>query len=268
MTEKTTVATSLCTYDESTIHVRGFNLCEDLIGKVTFTEMMFLDVFGRLPSKTETAVLNAMMVTLMEHGLAPSAISTRLTYSSAPEAIQGAIAAGLLSAGTAMLGTLGSSARLLSKLVDDPDGVEPAARREVLKYRERAIPVPGFGHPHHKPDDPRTLRLFALAEELELEGRYVAACRVLGDVVDETYGKHLTVNASAAMGALLCEINIPTELMQGFAVVCRSAGLLAHVYEEMRSPTAWVMSAAAAKSVAYVDPNQSDAIGFCIGDTT
>jgi len=256
MSNKTPPTTSLCTHDASSIHVRGKNLCEELIGQVSFTQMLFLDVFGRLPSNTETTVLDAMMVTLMEHGLAPSAIATRLTYSSSPEAIQGAVAAGLLGAGSMMLGTLGKSATLLQKIVDDDEGVEAAAMRETRWHRENRVPVPGFGHPHHKPDDPRTLRLFALAEELGLEGRYISACKVLGACVDEVYGKHLTINASAAMGALLSEINIPPELMQGFAIVCRSGGLIAHIAEEMKNPTAWTMAAAADHSIPYQEQGE------------
>ena len=251
MKKKTPPTTALCTHDAASIHVRGKNLCDELIGKVTFTEMMFLDIFGRMPSDTERVVLDAMMVTLMEHGLAPSAISTRLTWSSSPEAMQGAVAAGLLGAGSMMLGTLGTSAVLLQKIVSDPEGIEAAALREARWHRENRVPVPGFGHPHHKPDDPRTIRLFALADELGLEGKYIAACRALGTSVDEVYGKHLTINASAAMGALLSEIDIPPELMQGFAIICRSAGLIAHIAEEMKDPTAWVMTAAAGKSIPY-----------------
>lgn len=258
MKKKTLPTTSLCTHDVSSIHVRGKNLCDELIGKVNFTEMLFLDIFGRLPSKTETVVLDAMMVTLMEHGLTPSAISTRLTYSSSPEAMQGAVAAGLLGAGSMMLGTLGTSAVLLQKIVNDPEGIKAAALREARWYKENRVPVPGFGHPHHKPDDPRTIRLFALAEELGLEGKYIAACRALGESVDEVYGKHLTINASAAMGALLSEIKIPPELMQGIAIVCRSAGLVAHIAEEMRNPTAWVMTAAADKSIPYQPMTEID----------
>ena len=258
MKNRSEPTTSLCTYDATSIHIRGKNLCDDLIGKVTFTEMFFLDVFGKLPSHNEMVVIDAVLVTLMEHGLPPSAIATRLTYSSAPEAMQGAIASGLLGAGSVMLGTLGKSALLLRKIVEDPEGIDAAALREAQWHRTNRVPVPGFGHPHHKPDDPRTLRLFELAEEIGLNGRYVSACRTLGKHVDEVYGKHLTINASAAMGALLSEIDMPPAYMQGFAIVSRAAGLVAHIAEEMRSPAAWVMTAAARKSVPYCESREDD----------
>ena len=251
MSKKIPPKTALCTYDEESIYIRDKNLCSELIGKVTFTQMLFFDILGRLPSKTEERVIDAMLVTLMEHGLAPSAIVTRLIYSSSPEALHGAVAAGLLGAGSVMLGTLGSSARLLDKIVHDPDGPDVAIEREVNWHKENKVPVPGFGHPHHKPDDPRTIRLFAIAKDLGLPGNYVTACRNLGVAVDRIYGKHLTINASAAMAALLREIDVPVELMQGFAVICRAAGLVAHVYEEMSDPAAWVMTKAASQAVPY-----------------
>ncbi len=244
--------TSICTHDRSSISIRGRDLCNELIGKVGFTQMMFLDIFGRMPAQTEVAVLDAVMVTLMEHGLTPSAIASRLAYSSSPEALQGAVAAGLQCAGSVMLGTLGACAKLSKRIVDDGAGLAAAARKEVAWHRDNGVSVPGFGHPHHKPDDPRTIRLFALAEELGLKGRYIAACRELSVAVDEAYGKHLTMNASTAMGALLNEIEFPSELIQGIAVVCRSAGLVAHIAEEMRDPAAWTITGAADASVLYV----------------
>ncbi len=252
---KTAPTSSLCRFNESSIFIRDRDLCEELIGKVNFTQMIFFDILGRMPSRTEEAVINAMMVTLMEHGLAPSAIATRLVYSSAPEALQGAVAAGLLGAGSVMLGTLEQAAELLEKIVQDPEGIQSAAEKQARWYRENRLPLPGFGHPDHKPDDPRTTRLFALAEELDISGRYVQSCKSLSVAVDEVYGKHITVNASASMAALLCEIGIPKELMRGFAVICRSAGLVAHVCEEMNNPLAWTISQAAEDAVSY-RPNE------------
>ena len=249
---------ALCTYDRTSIHVRGMNLCEELIGKVNFTQMLFFDILGRMPDERKAAVINAMLVTLMEHGLVPSAIATRMIYSSSPEAMQGAVAAGLLGAGSMMLGTLGRSAQLLDKIVNDPQGIEVAARREAQWHKDNRVPVPGWGHPHHKPDDPRTTRLFELGRELGLPGKHIEACEALSEAVDDVFGKHLTVNASAAMGALLAEIGLPTELMQGFAIICRSAGLVAHIYEEMQDPAAWAMAKASSEAIPYSGPAHSD----------
>lgn len=251
MTQKTQPRTALSTHTADAIYVRDLNLCDELIGKVNFTQMLFFDILGRMPNETEMAIIDAVLVTLMEHGLTPSAIATRLVYTSAPEALQGAVSAGLLAAGSMMLGTLETSARLLDKIVNDPEGVEAAARREARIFKTKRRPVPGFGHPHHKPDDPRTIKLFELARSLNVPGRHIIACEGLSKAIDEEFGKHLTVNASAAIGALLCEINIPFDIMRGFAVICRAAGLVAHVYEEQKETTAWIMTKAADEAIPY-----------------
>jgi citrate synthase len=251
------LTSELCRSTVDTIHIRDKNLCTELIGKVSFTQMLFFDILGRMPDPQEILVLDAVFVTLMEHGLAPSAIATRLTYASAPEALQGAVAAGLLGAGSVMLGTLEGSARLLTEIVTSEEGVESTARRIVSACKASGEPVCGFGHPSHKPDDPRTTRLFALAEEWGLPGEHIAAARTLSRVVDEVFGKHLTMNASLACGALLAEIRMPLQIVRGFAIITRAAGLIAHIYEEQRNPIAWQMAKIVQDSVAYRAPLES-----------
>jgi len=244
-------STALCYSTEDEILIHDTDLCRDLIGKVNLTQMLFFDIFGRMPTEIESKVLDAMMVTLMEHGMTPASISARLTYSSAPEALQGAVAAGLLSAGSVLLGTMERCATLLERIVKDPAGIETAARREADEHVARGDFIPGFGHPFHHPDDPRTTRLFALAAQWGLPGRHVAAAQALSKAVDAVNGKHLTMNASTALGALACEIALPLQIVRGFAVICRCAGLVAHVYEEQRDPAARTMWDAALAAVPY-----------------
>jgi len=253
MATKKQPTTALCDHDATSIRVRNKDLCNELIGKVNFTQMMFLDIMGRLPDSTEEAVIDAVMVTLMEHGLTPSAIAARMIYTSAPEALQGGVAAGLLAAGSKLLGTLENCAYLLDELVEDESGIEAAALAKVKVFRETRQPLPGFGHPDHKPDDPRPFRHFELAKELKLPGKHIAALQALSKSVDVVYGKHITINASASMAALLCEINLPKEVMRGIAVVTRAAGLVAHIYEEMKDPTMIPMMHACEKAVPFSD---------------
>lgn len=250
MTSKTP-STALCRATADRVEVRGKDLCAELIGKVDFIQMMMFEVFGRMPSDIETRVVNAVMVAVMEHGMTPSTIAARMIYSSGPEALQGAMGAGLLAGGSVLLGTTENCARLLQKIVADPEGVETAARREAQAHRQARKPIPGFGHPWHYPDDPRTLRLFALAKELALPCRYVDAARALSSAVDAAYGKHLTMNASTAFAVLFCEIGIPVEIMRGFILVARSAGLLAHIREEQQHPVAWDLMKSAEVAVPY-----------------
>ena len=228
--------TNLCTYDEHSIHLRGVDLVDDMIGKMGFTEVFFRQFMNRAPSAAEVTVLDAILVTLMEHGLTPSAISARMIASSAPEALQAASAAGLLGVGSRFVGTIEDSALLLKELVDAPEGFEARAEAVIARYRAERKAVPGFGHHLHRPDDPRSVRLLALADELGLGGKYVTGIRDLSAILDRIAGKHLTINATGAIGALLCEIDVPPSIARGIAVVSRAAGLVAHIREEQEDP--------------------------------
>jgi citrate synthase len=255
MSDKPSPATRISTYTTHAIFVRDKDLVEDLIGKLSFTEMTFFQVMGRLPTKGETAILDAVLVTLMEHGLTPSTISARLIYDSAPEALQGAVAGGLLAVGGQFVGTMEGAAQLLERIVDEAEGdgggVAGAAQRVAEEHRAARQPLPGFGHPLHRPDDPRSPKLMALARDQGVEGRYIAALEALSAAVDEVYGKHITINATGAIAALLLEIGVPWRVMRGFAVISRAAGLVGHILEEQQRPAARHMWGLVAKGVPY-----------------
>jgi citrate synthase len=231
--------TSLATHTNEALYYRDRNLVDDLMGKLSFTEMMFFHILGRQPRPADTAILDAVLVTLMEHGLTPSAISTRLTYHSAPEALQAAVSAGLLNVGSQFVGTMENAAHLLESVMSDEAGIEVAARREIQAIRDAKGMLPGFGHHLHRPDDPRTPKLFEIALAQEgISGTYISALKQVGEIVDEVYGKHLTINATGAVAAVLMEIGIPPHIMRGFAVISRAAGLVAHIAEEHDNGTA------------------------------
>lgn len=255
MSDQPAPTTRISTYTREAIYVRDKDLVEDLIGKLGFTEMTYFQVMGRMPSGAETAILDAVLVTLMEHGLTPSTISARMIYDSAPEALQGAVAGGLLAVGSQFVGTMEGAAQLLERIVGDGDGdggdVGAAARRVAEQHRAARDPIPGFGHPLHKPDDPRSPKLLALAREQGVEGRYIAALEALSAAVDEVYGKHITINATGAIAALLLEIGVPWRVMRGFALISRAAGLVGHIYEEQQRPAARHMWRLAVEGVPY-----------------
>lgn len=231
--------TRLATHTNEELYYRDDGLVADLMGKVTFTEMMFMHIMGRKPTAGEIVILDTVLVTLMEHGLTPSAIVTRLTYHSAPEALQAAVAAGLLNVGSQFVGTMENAAKLLMSLLQDDDGFDVAARREIRALRAASKPLPGFGHHLHKPDDPRTARLFDIALGQEgIDGIYIDAMKRLSDIIDDELGRHLTINATGAVAAVLLEIGVEPEIMRGFSVISRSAGLVAHIREEQSEPTA------------------------------
>ena len=243
--------TAISDHTADRIWIRGADLVRDLIGKLTFTEMIYFHLTGQRPGRGQTVVLDAVLVTLMEHGLTPSAIATRLIYDSAPEALQAAVAAGLLGVGSTFIGTMEGCSATLDELVQAPEGVAARAATIAQRHRTERRPVHGFGHPYHKPDDPRTPALLALAADNGLAGRYVDALKVLSAEVDKAWGRHLTVNATGAVAALLLEIGIPREIMRGIAVISRSAGLVGHVLEESRAPTARFIWATVEGSIPY-----------------
>ena len=228
--------THLCTHNTESITVRGADLVDELIGELTFTEMTYFAITGRRATHAQTRILDAVLVTLMEHGLTPSAIAARMVYASTPESLQAGVSAGLLAVGSVFVGTMEGCAALIARILAATDG-EAMARDIADEYRSARKPIPGFGHHMHKPDDPRTPKLFALAESQGVPGQHIAALRMLSAAVDERFGKHLTVNATGAIGALLGEIGIPAPVMRGVAVISRSAGLVAHIAEEQQTPS-------------------------------
>lgn len=228
--------TELCTHTATSMNYRDQDLVEDLLGKHTFAEVMFMQIMGRKPRAVDMRILDAVLITLMEHGFTPSAIATRMIYMSAPENLQGAVSAGLMAVGSQFVGTMENNAKLLEQIIA-ADDKEAQARQIVLDIKATKSHLPGFGHHMHKPDDPRSIKLLALAEaEPELPGTYVKALRLLSKTIDEIYGKHITINATGATAALLGEIGVPSPLMRGFAVISRAAGLVAHIAEEQKSP--------------------------------
>ena len=165
------VQTGIGRAEPDAIIIRGRDLASELMGKVTFTELTFLLVQGREPSPGETALLDAVLVSLADHGLTPTALAARLTYTGAPESLQGAVAAGLLGSGTVFLGVVEDTAAFLEPVVAEAGGADAAddrlaatARAAVEARLAEGGRIPGLGHPVHKQVDPRTPRMYEIAE--------------------------------------------------------------------------------------------------------
>ena len=223
------------------ITVRGHNLVEDLIGKVSLGDMAFLELKGRLPNSKESTVFNALAVTLVEHGMTPSAIATRLTYYGAPESVQGAVAAGLLGIGDRFGGSVEEAARLVQEgLAGSDKGADLTllAQDIVASYKARKRPIAGLGHPVHKPVDPRAEKLFELAAENGFSGRYVGLMQAISVEAQRAHGRELPVNATGAIGAIASELEIPWRVSRGLAVMARAIGLVGHIQEELQEPLA------------------------------
>lgn len=240
----TSPLSEIADHDETSVRIRGRDLVTELLGKVTFTELMLLQLTGRMPDPRDVRVLDGCMVVLMEHGITPSVIASRLIYDSAPEALQGAIAAGICGVGSKFIGTMEGAAQLIGEVAAAADPAAQASRI-VRDHRAARRIIPGFGHPSHRPDDPRTEPLLALLDGPEHDGRHIAALRLLSEKVDGEYGRHITINATGGVAAALLEIGLPIEIMRGLAAVSRSAGLVGHIFEERRKPSAMKLWAVA-----------------------
>lgn len=252
------LTTSIATSTETSITVRGRDLVNELIGHRTYTEMVYFLTTHRMPTPTETRVLDACLVTLMEHGMTISAIVTRLIADNVPGEAQVAMAAGLLPIGSVFVGTMEGCARILQAGVAEGGDPVAYARKVVADHMARAEALPGFGHRLHKPDDPRALRLLAIGEELGLKGDHIRLLRALGAELDTARGRHVTINATGAIAALLCEIGIPLDAMRAMAVVSRAGGLPGHLIEEKRTGSGRRIWRMVDDAIPYEPPETAD----------
>jgi citrate synthase len=225
------------------ITVRGLDLPTEILGKMDLGDMAFLLTAHRKPTPEESKVFNAIVITLVEHGITPSAMVARLTYLGAPESLQGAVAAGLNGLGTVFVGSMEGASRMLyealpqSALGTGAD-LDQIARDIVAAFGARNQIVPGLGHPVHKPVDPRTPRLFEIAAENGMSGEYVDLMQRIQREAEAARGKALPINATGAIGAICCEFGFPWEIVRGFGVMARSIGLVGHILEERSNPIA------------------------------
>jgi citrate synthase len=236
------------------VDVRGRDLTADLMGRLSFTEYFHLLVTGDEPTEEQRVVLDLVLVALAEHGLMPTNVAARMTLAAAPDALQGAVAAGILGAGTVVLGTSTACAELLVAMqgrVAAGEAEDAVARGVAAQFREAGQKLPGFGHPVHKPLDPRAERIFELADERGLSGVHVSLARALRDAVAETWGKPLTLNVSLAIAAVMLDTGFSVASVRAVPILARTASLLAHLAEEDERPLGFLMAAAAEEAVEY-----------------
>ena len=252
--------TGLGTSDADTIRLMGMDLAEDLMGKVGFGELAFWLVAKRRPSSGEVRLFESVLVALADHGFTPTAIAARLTYLSAPDSLQGALAAGLLGGGSRFLGVTEDSGRFLADalaahvgdLPTQDAGWDALALQIVQQTREAKRFVPGLGHPVHKVRDPRTPVLIRIAEEEGLRGKHLRLYEAIGRVHPQVLGRTLPLNGAGVCGAALADLGLPVELLRGFALLARAAGLLGQLAEERRRPLAMDMYMNIDRAATYV----------------
>ena len=219
------------------VEVRGRDLAGDLMGRLTFSEYFHLLLTGEEPTEEQRFFLDLLLVSIAEHGMMPTNVAARMTLAADPESLQGAVAAGILGAGSVVLGTAEECARLLQ----EPDPVEAA-----FGIREAGGKVPGFGHPVHKPVDPRAERILELAHEHGLSGPHVTIARSLRDDLAP-----LTMNVSMPIAAVMLDLGFPATAVKAVPILARTASLVAHLAEERENPIGFDLARAAEEAVEY-----------------
>jgi citrate synthase len=247
-------SSSISTSNSQAVIVRGRDLSRELIGEITFTDHCWLLITGSMPSTKQRRMLDATLVAIAEHGLVPSVQASRMTLAAAPEALQGAVAAGILGCGSVVLGSSEAAGRFFDEIQQQANSgmsLEEASKAVILKLRAEKRAIPGYGHPEHRDGDPRALRLMGLAEEIGVAGRFVALARLIEGLLPQLTGKELKMNVSGAIPAVLLDAGFPLLALKGVPILARTAGLIAHLLEEQQRPIGFVLSHAGGKAVAY-----------------
>lgn len=244
---------AISTSDAERIIVRGRDLCDEIIGKVDFTSYFWLLVTGHEPNAMQKRFADAVLAAIAEHGLVPSVVAARMTYAAAPEAFQGAVAAGLLGCGSVVLGSAETAGRFLADVVAD-GGDEAAAMRAVKRLRENKKPVPGFGHPLHAGGDPRANKLISMARDDGAAGRHIAALDAVKAAIPAVYGRTLPVNVNGAIPAVMLDVGFPLGALKGISLLARTASLIGHLQEETERPIGFILSGKAAEAIEYDGP--------------
>jgi citrate synthase len=258
--------TGIGTSDATTIHLLGHDLAGELMGNIGFGELALWLATQRRPTPQQVRVFEAVLVSLADHGFTPTAIAARLTLYSAPDALQGAMAAGLLGGGSRFLGVTEDTGRFLAGVLASVAGLLPEtdeqwdalARRAVTEQRAAGRFIPGLGHPVHKSVDPRTAVIIAIAEREGLRGPHLRLFEAIGRVHAEILGRKLPLNGAGVAGAALADIGLPPELLRGVSLLARAAGLLGHIAEELRHPIAPAIYAAVDRNAVYRPVTDND----------
>ena len=230
------------------VEVRGRDLTGDVMGRLGFTAYFHQLLTGEEPTEDQRFFLDLLLVAIAEHGMMPTNVAARMTLSADPESLQGAVAAGILGCGPVILGTAEACARLLERARERDPG---ELAREIRAAGEK---LPGFGHPVHKPLDPRAERILELADERGVAGEHVALARAFREAAAEAWGRPLTMNVSMPIAAVMLDLGFPVSTVKSVPILARTASLLAHLAEEREQPIGFLMAGAAEDAISYEAP--------------
>jgi citrate synthase len=250
----------ICQAYPDRVEVRGRDLCGDLMGRLSFTEYFHLLLTGSEPTDEQRFFLDLLLIAIAEHGMMPTNVAARMTLAADPGSLQGAVAAGILGCGPVILGAADTCARLLEQAQQAVvAGAAPAAVAEMMARELHAAGerAPGFGHPVHRPLDPRAERILELADARGVSGPHVVLARSFRDAVAEAWGKPLTMNVSMPIAAVMLDLGFPSASVKAIPLLARTAGLLAHLAEEQQHPLGFLMAGKAEEAIDYVRQPES-----------
>jgi citrate synthase len=244
------------------VEVRGRDLTGDLMGRLSFTEYFHLLLTGREPTEDQRFFLDLLLVAIAEHGMMPTNVAARMTLAADPGSLQGAVAAGILGCGPVILGTAEACAQVLedaqSRVASGaaPEAVAAETARAVHASGAR---MPGFGHPVHRPVDPRAERILELADARGVSGPHVLLARRFREAVAAAWGRPLTMNVSMPIAATMLDLGFSAATVKAVPILARTAGLLAHLAEEQQRSIGFHMARAAEDAIEYESPQDGSA---------
>ena len=254
MANETKIVTGLGKPETHRVLIRGYDLTKDLVGKITFADMTYLMLVGRFPNDGERRMTDALLTILVEHGMVSSVVSARLCYSTAPEALQAAVASSILGAGSVHLGSSEWSAKMLVDALpadaENPD-LDAIAASIIDDYSKRKQRMPGIGHRTHAEGDPRVDTLLGIAKETGVYGKYCELIQKLSALASERRKRLIPVNVTGAIGAIALDMGYPWQIAKAFALIGRTLGAIGHIAEEIRNPMATKIDAAIKQAVVY-----------------
>ncbi len=213
------------------IRVRGYDIAE-MMEKLSFAQAVYLILRGELPDKKQSRMMEAILVSSVDHGPSPPSVLGARTVMSGGNSLNASVAGGVLVIGDTHGGAIEQSARILQEWAQKDGATDTLAADLVADLKAKNRRMPGFGHRLHK-TDPRTVKLFEIAASLDFSGRHTELAKAVEQELEKTSGRRLPINVDGAIAAVISDMGFDWRLGKGFFIISRVPGLIAHAYEEM-----------------------------------
>ena len=213
------------------IRVRGYDIRE-MMEKLSFSDAVFLILKGELPTKEESEMMRAILVSSVDHGVTPPSVLSARSVLSGGNPLNSAVAAGILTIGDVHGGAIERCARILQDWARRTDEISSVAKELVSDFIYKRRRIPGFGHRLHE-TDPRTVKLFQIAKDLNFFGKHMELAQAIEVELGNSLGRKLPINVDGAIAAVISDMGFDWRLGKGFFLISRVPGLVAHAYEEL-----------------------------------